>query len=1015
LRRLVFAAILGVITSALGTAAFAQADYFGKNAVQWERLKFEVLKTDHFDIYYYEEEKKAAEEVARMCERWYERLSTILDYEFKDRQPFILYASQPHFQQTNTIGGPPGEGTGGVTESLKRRIVLPMGASLAETDHVVGHELVHAFQYAMTGQGRGNAVMALNNMPLWFVEGMAEYLSVGPIDAHTAMWMREATREKKLPSISDLESGRYFPYRWGQAVWAYIGGRFGDRVTGEALRKVGARTNDANLVLKQVLGLDAKELTKDWHAALLAAAVPAASGKKSPGDYGPALVTEKGEGGTLNVGPALSPGGDRVAFLSERDRFSIELFVADTKSGDITERLTKTAVDPHLESLQFIASAGAWDPTGQRFAVGAISKGRPLLVILDEKGKTLQEVPFPSLGQIATPSFSPDGNRVAFSAMRGGFSDLFFYDLASRTLTELTNDPFADLQPSWSPDGKTIAFATERFSTRLPTLDIGEPRLAAIDVATKEITELASFPQAKNINPQWSVDGRSLYFISDASGASNIYRVDVGTGGIAQVTDLRSGVTGITANSPALSVASRSGRVAYSVYEKGQYEIYAIDDLEKLAGAPARVEPDEQAGLIPGAQPKGRVLAAVENAQDGLPRSGAFTRAPYKASFALDAIGQPYAAAGISGGRGAFAGGISMQFSDMLGEHNLQTLLQAQSVQGFHDVGAIASYVNRQHRFNWGVQAGQIPYVSRSLANGIVSGEDGELLFAQQLFTQRQTERSVSALGIYPFDVATRVEVQAGFRHIGYDARLDSDFFRFSTGEFLGSTEQDIDSFDGVSMGFGTLALVRDTSLFGATSPILGRRFRIDVSPVVGTIDYTGVLADFRQYVMPVRPVTVAARVMHYGRYGSGGEDNRLYPLFLGDPGFVRGYGSGSFRSSECGSATGGACPVFDQLIGSRMLVGNVEVRAPLFGLFGAKNLYGPLPIEIGAFFDAGVAWNSGTDPTLFGGEREIVKSYGLVARLNLFGFLVLEADYARPLDRPGKKSLFQFNVMTGF
>jgi Tol biopolymer transport system component len=881
---------------------------------------------------------------------------------------------------------------------------------------VVGHELVHAFQYAMTGQGRGSSVMALNNMPLWFIEGMAEYLSIGPIDPHTAMWMREATREKKLPTIADLESGRHFPYRWGQAVWAYIAGRYGDRVTGEALRKVGARTNDANLVLKQVLGIDSKELTKDWHAALLAAAEPAVKDKKNPSDYGPALVTEKGEGGRLNVGPALSPGGDRVAFLSERDLFSIELFVADTKSGSITQRLTKTAVDPHLESLQFIASAGAWDPSGKRFAVGAVAKGRPLLVIMDaEKSKTLHEVPFPKLGEIFTPSFAPDGNRVVFAALSGGFSDLYVYDLASESLTQLTNDHYSDLQPAWSPDGKTIAFATDRFSTRLPTLDIGESRLGAIDVATKEITELTSFPRAKNINPQWSVDGRSLYFISDVSGASNIYRVDVAKGQIAQITDLRSGVTGITATSPALSVASKTGRLAYSVYEKGQHEIYAIDDVETLAGTPAHFEPDETAGLIPGAQAKGRVLAARDNPEDGLPRSGSFTRAPYKANFALDAVGQPYAAAGISGGRGAFAGGVSMQFSDMLGEHNLQTLFQAQSVQGFNDLGAVVSYVNRQQRFNWGVQAGQVPYISRSLANGLGTSEDGELVFAQQLFTQRQTERSVAALGIYPFDVATRVEVQAGFRHIGFDARVDTDFYRFSTGEFLGSEERDFDTFEGVNMGFGTLALVRDTSLFGATSPILGNRFRVDVSPVVGTIDYTGVLADFRQYVMPVRPVTVAARVMHYGRYGSGGEDQRLYPLFLGDPGFVRGYGSGSFRASECGNAPAGTCPVFEQLIGSRMLVGNLEVRAPLFGLFGAKSLYGPLPIEVGAFFDAGVAWDSVTDPKLFGGGREIVKSYGLVGRLNLLGFLVLEADYARPIDRPGKKSLWQFNIMTGF
>ena len=49
--------------------------------MQWDRLKFEILKTDHFDVYYYPEEQQAAEQVARMAERWYSRLSGILRHE----------------------------------------------------------------------------------------------------------------------------------------------------------------------------------------------------------------------------------------------------------------------------------------------------------------------------------------------------------------------------------------------------------------------------------------------------------------------------------------------------------------------------------------------------------------------------------------------------------------------------------------------------------------------------------------------------------------------------------------------------------------------------------------------------------------------------------------------------------------------------------------------------------------------------------------------------------------------
>ena len=214
------------------------AQYFGRNKVQYESFDFEVLETDHFDIYYYPEEEPVLEYVALMAERWYARLSRILDHDLTNRQPLIIYANPAHFRQTNTLQGDIGEATGGVTEILKRRIVLPLAGPLAESDHVLGHELVHAFQFDITGEGGGIAmagIPAAMAYPLWFVEGMAEYLSVGPNDPHTAMWMRDAARSE-LPNIQKLSDPRFFPYRYGQALWAYVAGRWGDDVVGRLLK-----------------------------------------------------------------------------------------------------------------------------------------------------------------------------------------------------------------------------------------------------------------------------------------------------------------------------------------------------------------------------------------------------------------------------------------------------------------------------------------------------------------------------------------------------------------------------------------------------------------------------------------------------------------------------------------------------------------------------------------------------------------------------------------------------------
>ena len=200
---LAFAAVM-MVAWGPGTQS-AEAQYFGRNQVQYKTFDFDILETEHFDIFFYPEEAEAAKEAGIMAERWYSRISRLLNHKLRGRQVIIYYASHPDFRQTNAIGGAPGESTGGVTEVFKRRVILPFAGPLRETDRVLGHELVHAFQFDMTGQGKTisetTIPMALR-LPLWFIEGMAEYLSVGPHDPHTSMWIRDAAANDRLPTSS---------------------------------------------------------------------------------------------------------------------------------------------------------------------------------------------------------------------------------------------------------------------------------------------------------------------------------------------------------------------------------------------------------------------------------------------------------------------------------------------------------------------------------------------------------------------------------------------------------------------------------------------------------------------------------------------------------------------------------------------------------------------------------------------------------------------------------------------
>jgi len=226
----------------------------------------------------------------------------------------------------------------------------------------------------------------------------------------------------------------------------------------------------------------------------------------------------------------------------------------------------------------------------------------------------------------------------------------------------------------------------------------------------------------------------------------------------------------------------------------------------------------------------------------------------------------------------------------------------------------------------------------------------------------------------------------------------------------------DLPAPDGLTLYTTTLGLVHDNSFFGATGPLMGERFRFEVDPTFGSLQFFTALADYRRYVMIKRPFTLAGRVLHVGRYGQDSEDPRMYPLFIGYPTLVRGYDQGSFSPTECGPIAG-QCPVFDQMVGSRFIVASAELRFPPFGLLGlGSGYYGFLPIDAGIFYDAGVAWTENQGAKIFGtGPRDVVKSAGISFRMNLLGYAIGQMDVVHPFNRPQKDWMVRFSLTQGF
>ena len=981
-------------------AGRADAQYFGRNKVEYRDFDFRTLQTEHFDIYYYPSEEQAVRDAARMAERWYARLSQLLDHHFSSRQPLILYGSHPEFSQTNVIAQFLDESIGGVTESVRRRIVLPFAPGLAETDHVLGHEIAHAFQIdILKGQKRPM------RMPLWFAEGMAEYLSVGPVDSITAAWIRDAAQQDALPTLKSLNRPGVSPYRFGHALWAYLAGRFGD----DFIRKVLHFSEKGGAIerMARAAGVDAAALSDDWHRSVLGEAAPVLDvfrGKEVPLPRVGHLRESR-----LNIAPSLSPDGRELVFLSERDQLSVDLFVADASTGAISRKLLTRSADQHVESIQFVNSSGAWDPAGRRFMMSVVRGGAPVLLVFDTRsGRREADIRLPQFGEVFTPTWSPAGNAIAFTALAGGVTDLYVYDLTSRELRQLTDDRMTDMQPAWSPDGRQLAFVTDRFSSDLPSLSFGPTQLAVYDLPSQSIRAVQAFDGVKHIDPQWSRDGASLFFVSAPFGISNVFRVDVSTSEVRQVTDVPTGVMGLTASSPALSVARTASRMAFSMFRGGKYDIYVLDSDEALAGRVIDPPSFNRANVLSREAQHGVVAAQLSDAAAGLPSAIATPTHPYTPAISLEGFGQPYLSSGGSRLGTFVRGGTSFLFGDMLGERKLGAALQVGTRQ--EDFAAQVRYLNRSRRWNWGTTAEVLPYL-RGGSRNLEGSEEGVPVYSREIERFRQMHARAGGFVSYPFSRAQRVEVGGGVRYITSTRLLRSRVFSSVNRQLIREAESETSAGRDVTLAETRTALVYDSAVWGPASPVLGTRSRVELSPSIGGLSFASMLVDYRRYLMPVKPFTLAARVQYAARHGRDANDERLDPLFIGYRNLIRGYDFSSLVGI-CTSTVTNECDVVDRLTGSRTLIANIELRFPILGLLSRSHAYGRIPLEGVVFADAGMA-GGGNFASQTRSPRT-ARSAGASVRMAPYGFIV-DVGAVRMFDHPSRRWALLLDFRPGF
>ncbi|MBK9576503.1 MAG: PD40 domain-containing protein [Fibrobacteres bacterium] len=562
----------------LAGVAFGQVR-FGKNKVQYKTFDWQVISTRHFDIHYAPGSDSIAVRAADSLESFYGRLVERTGMHLEERVPFVLYGSHPQFQQTNVTDQILQEGIGGFTEAFRNRVVLPFDGSYKQFDHVLLHEMVHAVMFDALRQENGSRISGLmrTNMPLWFSEGLAEYVSLDGWDRPSELWLMDAVTSGYLPMPTNDMQG-FLAYRAGQNFLFYLDRTFGEGTVKKLVAET-LREKDLERAFLRVTRVSLRDAGEEWIRELRWAYWPEL-GNREHGTGAGRKMTRAGEDGSFwNVQPALSPDGTRLAWFSDRgSRQGLYVGEVIKLPREEPDRVLGGGGTPSHESFSPFRSGLSWSPNGKRIAVAAQSGGRNVVSILDARSGRVRQTLDPKLDALSNPEYSPTGNRIAFRGLKDGQADIWICELDQGACRKLTNDAADDDEPAFSPSGKWIVWSSETDSSGRVS---GEKSIWLMELETGARRCLPGVGGDRT-RPSWggaSDDSSRLAYLWDRTGLPQVYVVESPLSAHPRtraVTNLLSGV-----QSPKIS---RDGRqVALSLFEGGAFDLYLVDASRTIA------------------------------------------------------------------------------------------------------------------------------------------------------------------------------------------------------------------------------------------------------------------------------------------------------------------------------------------------------------------------------------------------------------------------------------------------
>ncbi len=822
----------------------AQFFFFGRNKVQYEEFDWKILRTEHFDIYYYDEMGSIAEIGAYYAEEVYDELKVELNHVVTRRVPLIFYNTSIDFQQTNITPGLIPEGVGGFFEFLKGRVVLPSNGSLHDFRHVIRHELVHVFMTNKVYRVLKDHRIPTNKMPpLWFVEGLAEFLST-EVDAQAEMLMRDAIINNYFVGLQDIYKiyGSFLMYKEGQNFLEFASEKYGKEKVLLLLDNFWMYPNFSN-VIEHTFKNAYERIDAEWQYYLRKKYFPLME-DNYPTEFGSKKITEDG----YNFSPVYFEIDKKkyLYFLANRDGYSslyrVEL-TPEYLKFDYPELILRGEMTEEFESFHLFQASIDISKNG-------------LLAFITKKGgsdalhfysvyekavvKTFQKH---ELINISSPKFSSDGNRLVFNAVdRKGFSDLFILDLTDNELYRLTNDYYDEKHPSFGLTDYQILFSSDRTGGKYAH----KYNLFSYNLNNYEI-KYVTYLEANSFSPVVSPDKQNLLFTFELDGVRNLYELPI---------ENREFGTKVSKVSSFISSAFNpcyidSSTIAFSGFENFAFDLFTkkIDRANRDSSFVIEMNLDTVRTTW-----KAKLLRLPSERK----------KVQYEKEYALDFAQSVVATDPVFGTRG----GAIFSVSDLLGDDRYSILIynsagvQSDILKSFN---IVLQKINFGDRVNFGY--------------GIfhLSGRRFDITDPDEFFYERSF--GASFLLSYPISKFQRLEATVTIRN--------------SNKEIIPNVVE-----RKALLFTNTFGYVIDNSLWGPTGPIAGMRgilmlgYTSDIK--YSNVNYFTVIGDYRYYQRFWLTTLLAFRAAAF--YNEGKEARRF---FIGGSWDLRGWPRFSIRGEK--------------------------------------------------------------------------------------------------------------------